>query len=80
MTFGEKVAFSPIKMDQFQTTKNGLMALRQCRGSMDIVWSATSHVRTLAPGHLNYAVTAPGTLAADVERHKQTKDAALSTI
>jgi hypothetical protein len=34
---------------------------------------------TLAPSHLNHAVIAPGTKAANAERHKQTKYAALST-
>ena len=43
-----------------------------------LVWDFTCP-DTLAPSHLNHAVIAPGTVAADAERHKQTKYAALST-
>jgi hypothetical protein len=44
-----------------------------------LVWDFTC-LDTLAPSLLNHALIAPGTVAADAERHRQTKYAALSTI
>jgi hypothetical protein len=43
---------------------------------MGVVWSVTSRRSCTQPPY-NHAVSAPGTVAADAERHKQTKYAAL---